>query len=179
MRTAQKVSRRATKNFFFVLLAVLACQFSWNPARAELTAYPVAKLQTLDKMTARTMTFNARVGSTVKFGPVYIRVQTCRKAPPVEKPEAAAFLQIWEMTPKEQTPQWIFSGWMYASSPALSPMDHPVYDVWVLDCLETTGGQEPKPAAAPAESKASAEEPVETVLDSEAQTADSPEPAAQ
>lgn len=146
-----------------------------------MTDYPVARLQSLDKTTARTMTFNARVGSTVKFGPIYIRVQTCRKAPPIEKPESAAFLQIWEVTPKEQKPQWIFSGWMFASSPALSPMDHPVYDVWVLDCLDTTGAQEPKPdsSVAKKEAKPAAEEPVETVIDSEAQTADSPEPAAQ
>lgn len=147
-----------------------------------MTDYPVAKLQSLDKTTARTMTFNARVGGTVKFGPIYIRVQTCRKAPPLEKPEAAAFLQIWELTPKEQTPLWIFSGWMFASSPALSPMDHPVYDVWVLDCLDSTGAQEQKPAIATGEAASKskeAEEPVETVIDSEAQTADSSdEPAA-
>lgn len=179
---AQKVNNPVTKYFFRALVVFLACCFFSGSVRAEMTEYPVAKLQSLDKMTARTMTFNARVGSTVKFGPVYIRVQTCRKAPPIEKPEAAAFLQIWETTPKEQKPQWIFSGWMYASSPALSPMGHPVYDVWMLDCLDGSGGAAQKPQAAPAvkkESEAGAEEPVETVIDSEAQTADSPEPAAQ
>ena len=172
--------RPIIKFFYCVFLAVFACLFTGHGARAEMTNYPVAKLQSLDKMTARTMTFNARVGSTVKFGPIYIRVQTCRKAPPIEKPEAAAFLQIWELTPQEQKPLWIFSGWMFASSPALSPMDHPVYDVWVLDCLDTTGAQEQKPAAATDKAVSSeAEEPVETVIDSEAQTADSPdEPAA-
>jgi hypothetical protein len=157
------------KAFTAVFALLLCLPFS---ARAEMTPYPVAKLQSLDKMTGRTMTFNAKVGSTVKFGPVYIRVQTCRKAPPIEKPESAAFLQIWEVTPKEQKPEWIFSGWMYASSPALSPMDHPVYDVWVLDCLDSTM---PKPveAVAPA-AKEDEEEPIETVTDSEAQMNDMP-----
>jgi hypothetical protein len=96
---------------------------------------PVVKLQSLDKVTARTMTFEVRVGSTVKFGPIYIKVQSCRKAPPMEQPESAAFLQIWEVTPRDES-KWVYSGWMFASSPALSPMDHPIYDVWVLDCLE-------------------------------------------
>lgn len=101
--------------------------------------YPVVKLQSLDKITARTMTFEAKVGSTVKFGSLYIKIQSCQKAPPVEQPEAAAFLQIWEIKSggdaKEENPEWVFSGWMFASSPGLSYMDHSIYDVWVLDCL--------------------------------------------
>jgi hypothetical protein len=118
-----------------------------HSARAEMTDYPVVKLQSLDKVTARTMTFEVRVGSTVKFGPIYIKVQSCRKAPPIDQPESAAFLQIWEVTSKEES-KWIYSGWMFASSPALSAMDHPIYDVWVLDCLERKS-TDPVPAAAP------------------------------
>jgi hypothetical protein len=113
------------------------------PARAEMEPQPVAKLRTLDKITARTMTFEADVGSTVKFGPLFIKIRSCHKAPPIEQPESAAFLQIWENSLKDKTPQWVFSGWMFASSPALSPMDHPVYDVWVLDCLAQKTGTAP------------------------------------
>lgn len=116
------------------LLAALAVFFSGSPARAEMIDFPVVKLQSLDKVTARTMTFEARVGSTIKFGPLYIKIQACREAPPIEKPESASFLQIWEVTPQNEA-QWIFSGWMFASSPALSSMNHPIYDVWVIDCL--------------------------------------------
>lgn len=97
--------------------------------------FPVVKLQSLDKVTARTMTFEAKVGSTIKFGPLYIKIQSCRKAPPIERPESASFLQIWEVTTDDQA-EWVFSGWMFASSPSLSSMDHPIYDVWVIDCLE-------------------------------------------
>ena len=111
-----------------------------------MTDMPVIKLQSLDKVSARTMTFEARVGSTVKFGSLYIKTQACRKAPPIDQPESAAFLQIWEVTPKDNQPHWVFSGWMFASSPALSSMDHPIYDVWVLDCLERKTG-EAAPAA--------------------------------
>lgn len=117
----------------FVLLVLLVLGAP-HAARAEMQDYPIVKLQSLDKTTARTMTFEARVGSTVKFGPLYIKVQACRKAPPIEQPESAAFLQIWEVTPDEKA-KWVFSGWMFASSPALSSMDHPIYDVWVIDCL--------------------------------------------
>lgn len=118
---------------FGAVLAVLAA--GAHPARADLVDMPVVKLQSLDKITARTMIFEARVGNTVKFGPLYIKIRACRKAPPIEQPEAAAFLQVWEVTPQEEA-KWVFSGWMYASSPGLSAMNHPVYDVWVIDCLE-------------------------------------------
>ena len=100
------------------------------PSTTEL---PVVKLRTLDKVTARTGTFQAPVGSTVKFGSLYIKARTCRESSPLENPESAAFLQIWQLD-KEEKSQWVFSGWMFASSPGLSAMDHPIYDVWVLGC---------------------------------------------
>jgi hypothetical protein len=124
--------------FVFLLTSLAAASaFTVSAFAARVMEnYPVVKLQSLDKATARTMTFDARVGGTVKFGQLFIRVQACRKAPPVELPEAAAFLQIWEVNQEEQ-PHWIFSGWMFSSSPGLSSMDHPIYDVWVLDCMES------------------------------------------
>ena len=109
----------------------------------DMKSHPRVKLQSLDKATARTMTFEARVGSTLKFGPLYIKVQSCQKTPPIEQPEAAAFMQIWEVDTNKNA-QWVFSGWMFASSPALSPMDHPIYDVWLLDCLDDTNNSETK-----------------------------------
>lgn len=126
-----------------------------SPAFAVMEDYPSVKLQGLDKSVGRTVTFEAKVGSTIQYGPLYIKIQACRKTPPIEKPEAAAFLQIWEVPPGEQKSQWDFSGWMFSSSPALSPMDHPVYDVWVLDC---TGREEPNEEAAAAQTDKDADQ---------------------
>lgn len=101
-----------------------------------------AHLQTLDKVTGRTGTAKVRVGDTVKLGTLFLSVKTCRKAPPIEQPEAAAFIQVWQpvrngygaQATQNQESEWVFSGWMFASSPSVSAMDHPVYDVWVIDC---------------------------------------------
>lgn len=90
-------------------------------------------LRALDKITGRTQTFDVRIGETVKFGGVYVMPRACRKNPPIEAPENAAFLQIWEIDPDEGA-QWIFSNWMFSSTPALSAMNHPVYDIWVMNC---------------------------------------------
>lgn len=114
---------------------------------AQMQDYPIVKLQALDKSTARTKTLQARVGETVEYGSLFIKAQSCRESAPLEKPESAAFLQVWEVPILAKKSEWIFSGWMFASSPALSAMDHPVYDVWVLDCLaegEANGQQKPK-----------------------------------
>ena len=125
------------------------------PAFAVMEDYPSVKLQGLDKSVGRTVTFEAKVGTTIQYGPLYIKIHSCRKAPPIEKPESASFLQIWEVPPGANKSEWVFSGWMFASSPALSAMDHPVYDVWVLDC---TGREEPNEAAAAAESEKEADQ---------------------
>ena len=108
-------------------VAVLAAA----PAGAD--PYGVAVLQGLDKVTARVSTIEAPVGHPVRFGTLEIVARTCDKRPPEETPESAAFLDIWEMRPGEPAVS-LFRGWMFASSPALSAMEHPVYDVWVLDC---------------------------------------------
>jgi hypothetical protein len=96
-------------------------------------SYTIAVLQTLDKVTGRVRTIDAPIEQTVRFGTLDIMARTCRKRPPEEPPESAAFLEVREIKPGE-TPRTLFSGWMFASSPAVSALEHPVYDVWVIDC---------------------------------------------
>jgi hypothetical protein len=110
-----------------VLLALAAS------ARAET----VAVLQGLDKTTARISKFEAPVGKSVRFGTLVITVRDCVKHPPEEEPESAAFLQIDEVRQGDPTTvvsERVFSGWMFASSPALSALENPIYDIGVLDC---------------------------------------------
>jgi hypothetical protein len=111
---------------------------SAGSAFAETIAEPVALLQGLDKITARVSQFEAPVGTPVRFGTLSIRVRDCEKNPPEEEPESAAFLEIDEARPGEANLR-VFSGWMFASSPALSALEHPVYDVIVLDCKTASG----------------------------------------
>ena len=108
----------------------------------------LAVLQGLNKVTARVSAIEAPVDWTVLFGTLAITVRTCHKAPPEEPPESAAFLEIYDVKPGEQ-PVELFSGWMFASSPALSALEHPVYDIWVLDCRAAPEVEEPVPLAPP------------------------------
>jgi len=92
-----------------------------------------AVLQGLNKITARISTFNAPQDRAVRFGSLEIIARACHKTPPEETPESAAFLQIVDVRPDSEAVE-LFTGWMFASSPAVSAMEHPVYDVWVIDC---------------------------------------------
>lgn len=128
-----------------------------EPVIPTYEAQKYAVLQTLDKLTARTATMTVPVGQATAVGPLFVDIKSCRKTPPSELPESVAFLQIWEAKPKPKLKkktlddgkntspsQWVFSGWMFASSPALSAMDHPVYDVWLKDCVSEIAASKSK-----------------------------------
>jgi hypothetical protein len=123
--------------------ALLAMMLSIS-ASAETIPEPVALLQGLDKITARISKLEAPVGTPVRFGTLWIRVRDCEKNSPEETPESAAFIEIDEQRPGEAQARR-FSGWMFASSPALSALEHPVYDVNLLDCRKASGSAEAQP----------------------------------
>lgn len=110
-----------------------------SPAHAQDVA--VAELQGLDKVTARVTPIEAPVGVPVRFGTLEILVLACSRTPPEEPPESAVFLDVRELRNNEP-PAQIFSGWMFASSPGLSALEHPVYDIWVTGCRPAASADE-------------------------------------
>jgi len=137
---------RAWRAVALAALGLVLC--SPVPTFADL--YPVAILRALDKVTARVTTLYAPVEEPIRFGALEITAKVCDKRPPEEPPESAAFLVISESRSGQPVVE-VFEGWMFASSPGLSPLEHPVYDLWVLDCIEslpsapasTSGGGSP------------------------------------
>lgn len=95
--------------------------------------HDVAVLRTLDKITARMSTEEVFIDDVIELGNLLVTPRRCLKNPPTETPESSAFLEIYEL-PKDAEPSPVFQGWMFASSPALNAMEHPVFDVWLLDC---------------------------------------------
>jgi len=94
-----------------------------------------AVLRWLDKSTARVDKVSVPVGTPVTLGGVQVTALACRRTAPDQTPEHAAFLSISEHKPGED-PRQVFQGWMFSSSPSLSAMEHPIYDVWVLECRD-------------------------------------------
>lgn len=108
--------------------------------RAELVSYDTVRLKALNKITARTEVFETAIDENVQFGSLKIRPKTCRKSQPIDPPRTASFLEVWEIKPDYEK-KWVFSGWMFASSPALSSLDHPIYDIWIVDCTGQATGE--------------------------------------
>lgn len=125
-------------------------------AQGPILEHGVAILQGLDKVTARVSPVRAPLDQPTQFGTLEVVVRACRETPPTEPPESAAFVEIRELPPAsdvEGAPVDLFAGWMFASSPAVSALEHPVYDIWVVDCAEpmaTDGVQGVPETTAPA-----------------------------
>ena len=93
----------------------------------------VAILQGLNKITAKTSEFEIKVDDSVEFGKLTIIVRKCWQSPADQRPESKILLEIYENI-NEDTKNKIFHGWMFASSPSISGLEHPIYDVTALGC---------------------------------------------
>lgn len=119
-------------------------QTNAQPAPGEAPEIPPAApqggsallLRGLDKITGRPTNITAPIGKQVKFATLTITARFCYSTPASETPETAAFVQVEDHRP-DQAARKVFSGWMYASSPGLNGVEHPLYDVWVISCNNT------------------------------------------
>ena len=114
------------------LMVILFPGFTGS-ARSEPLVGDTVILRALDKITARIEDLTIPIDTVVKYGRLRIKPRKCLKRPPEETPETSVFLEIEEQKIGEET-SVIFMGWMFASSPSLNALEHPVYDVWVIDC---------------------------------------------
>ena len=124
---------------FALVLPVTAARAD-GPVRPHL----VAVLQALDKITARTTTLRLPMGEEVAYGTLRLTARACLTTPPTEPPESAVFLEIKVADPGTEIER-PFTGWMFASSPSLSALEHPVYDVWLIECAEPLEPDPPPP----------------------------------
>jgi hypothetical protein len=114
-----------------------------------------ASFSGLDKITGRIINFDEDIGETVQFGALRVKTDACYTRPATEAANTDAFVEVDEITLQGEVKR-IFSGWMFAASPGLHGVEHPIYDIWLNDCKgpETTlvnaaPTEPPKPAAAP------------------------------
>jgi len=111
---------------------------------------PVAEFTGLDKITGRTITFDVNIDETVQFGALQVTPRVCHTRPPTEPAQTTAFVEVDEITLANKI-QRLFTGWMFAASPGLHAIEHPVYDVWLIDCKLQMGPAPEAQVPAPAE----------------------------
>ncbi len=123
---------------FFVFLACRLCAQGEQEASEKLGVYVKtngASIQLLDKITGRMSTALIKIGQTEVFGTLRIQIQYCQKNPPEEPPESKVFVKVWEEKIGQDEKTILFSNWMFSSSPSISTLEHPVYGVWVKECV--------------------------------------------
>ena len=153
-----------------MLCAVLAAPavMTTPSAEAEVIKNPIAVFAALDKVTGRISHLEIKIDQTVDFGALKVTPRVCDTRPPTEAPRTASFVEVDEikLTGEEQR---IFTGWMFAESPGLHAVEHPVFDVWLTSCKMPEGSKpaesaantpaEPTPAPPPAEPAPAPEPP--------------------
>ena len=117
------------KIYFFVLLIPVL----FNNVHAAPIDGNSVYLHVLDKVTSRVEIIEIPVGEIFEFGSLQIEIFLCKKRPPEEVPEDFVLLRVYDKISPENS-EIIFQGWMISSSPAVTPFEHPIYDVWVKDC---------------------------------------------
>lgn len=118
---------------FLSVLAVLAAALAPSAAGATTIANPVAVFAGLDKITGRIIRFDVYIDETVQFGALQITPRVCYTRPPNETQRTSTFVEVDQVTLRG-TVRRIFTGWMFAESPALNAIDHAVYDIWLVTC---------------------------------------------
>lgn len=104
---------------------------------ADQISHPIARFSGLDKITARVTGFDVYLNETVQFGALQITPRACHTAPAGQRQRTAAFVEVDQVSLKG-TLKRIFTGWMFAQSPALNAVDNAVYDVWLTACKQTS-----------------------------------------
>mgnify|MGYP001495787078 CR=1 FL=1 len=125
----QKILTTLTTVVFIFLGNVSSFSVTWIDGNK-------AQLQALDKITARISTVEASVGASRFYGTLEITVSRCAFHPPEEPPENAAFITVYDRGYSGLDPKLIFSGWVFSSSPAVSALEHSVYDLTLLACFK-------------------------------------------
>jgi hypothetical protein len=124
----------------FAVLALTAgallCCFS-APAQAAKIKNPVAVFSGLDKITGRTTSFDVYIDETVQFGALQVTPKVCFSRDETEAQKISGFVEVDEIT-LDRKIRRIFTGWMFAASPGLNAVDHPVYDIWLTGCKQSS-----------------------------------------
>ena len=136
-------SRKVLRLPALVLAGVLA---SVGTSFAERVRNPVAEFTGVDKITGRIISFDVYINETVQFGALQVTPRVCYSSPETEEPKTDSFIEVDEIT-LDRKIRRIFTGWMFAESPGLNAVEHPIYDVWLKNCKQQSDVPPPEKAS--------------------------------
>tara|TARA_B100000965_G_scaffold391796_1_gene400284 strand:+ start:250 stop:657 length:408 start_codon:yes stop_codon:yes gene_type:complete len=114
---------------YFFYFTLIINSYSQNTLEVSFT-----EIKILDKISSKNTLVKLKNGETKKFNDLIIKSLKCKNSEFDDNPEITAYLQVRDLSDKNNDEVFVFNDWMFSSSPSISPFDHPVYDVWLVAC---------------------------------------------
>ena len=118
-------------NFFILILFFL---ISFNIQSDDNLEGNFTDIKILDKISSKNFLLKLKNGEDTKYKDLIIKSLKCKNSEFDDNPEITAYIQVSDLTKKDKNDVFIFNGWMFSSSPSITPFDHPVYDIWLVSC---------------------------------------------
>lgn len=144
--TSLRFSHPRSKLMRLPALVLAGVLVSSGPSLAERVTNAVAEFTGVDKITGRIISFDVYINETVQFGALQVTPRVCYSSPETEEPKTDSFIEVDEIT-LDRKIRRIFTGWMFAESPGLNAIEHPIYDVWLKDCKQKSDVPPPEKAS--------------------------------
>ena len=132
MKKIKNINPGKIKIYFLILIFFLIF-LSINYSIAN--SIGLIKLKVLDKVSSKNTELEFKIGDTIKYKNLQIKALKCKNSEFDDDPEITAYLQVIDLNKSDNDEVFVFNGWSFASSPSINPFDHPVYDLWIIECL--------------------------------------------
>ena len=120
--------------FLFFLILILSLNLSFNLKASSDLEGDFIEIKVLDKISSKNTLVKIKNGEEIKHKDLSIKNMKCKNSEFDDNPEITAYIQVKDLTNKNKDDVFVFNGWMFSSSPSIAPFDHPVYDVWLINC---------------------------------------------
>ena len=132
MKKIKNINPGKIKIYFLILIFFLIF-LSINYSIANSIGF--IKLKVLDKVSSKNTELEFKIGDTIKYKNLQIKALKCKNSEFDDDPEITAYLQVIDLNKSDNDEVFVFNGWSFASSPSINPFDHPVYDLWIIECI--------------------------------------------
>ena len=132
MKKTKNINPGKSKIYFLILIFFLIF-LTINYSIAN--SIGLIKLKVLDKVSSKNTELEFKIGDTIKYKNLQIKVLKCKNSEFDDDPEITAYLQVIDLNKSDNDEVFVFNGWSFASSPSINPFDHPVYDLWIIECI--------------------------------------------
>jgi len=122
------------KSLFYLIIFIAIFLDSYASEKDKNLEGNLVEIKILDKVSSKNSKLTLKIGEETKFENLIIKSLKCKNSEFDDNPEVTAYLQVKDMTYKDNNKVFVFNGWTFASSPSLRPFDHPVYDIWLIKC---------------------------------------------